>query len=242
MMMRDSCGRTVRLVVLSLGSWAIASAQAPTVDTFKQVLNQTLQKLRPDGYTERQVLFQEARAGAPNGGEYPFQVTLLIRDYGPGYPTNRFYGATCVGRMEKKPFYLSKNEFGDWVANGAMTVTLGPDLVCKNNPSAGVSSIPLESLPGTAAPAPASSATGGASAISTGEWACYGSGGSLLIGLGFRAEANGQYTDLDRRSRGSYSIQGSTITFKGGHLDGQTGSKFAGNRFALKTVSCEKYH
>jgi hypothetical protein len=66
------------LNLLSLSAAALASvpaahAQAPTVDTLKQVLNQRLQKLRPDGSTERNILFQEVRAGNASGGDYPFQ-------------------------------------------------------------------------------------------------------------------------------------------------------------------------
>lgn len=240
--------RVPRLLVTSLVCMAVASAQAPSVDTFKQVLNKRLLTLLPSGFTERQVLFQEVRAGTPNGTEYPFQATLQIRDYGPGYPANRFYGTTCVGRMDKKPFFLSRNQFGDWEVTGAMTVTLGPDQDCKPNPSAGVSSIPLASLQGTPAaagtppPATPAAAQGNSSQVPTGEWACYGSGGRLLIGLGFRIEANGQYTDLDRKSRGTYTVQSGTISFKGGHLDGQTGQNFRGNKFQLGQIGCETFH
>src|SRR5882762_11065373 len=172
--------------LLSLSAAALASlsagyAQAPTVDTLKQVLNQRLQKLRPDGSTERNVLFQEVRAGNASGGDYPFQVTALVRDYGPGYPANRFYGETCVGRMDKRVFRMSRDDFGEWQVEGAMTVTHGDGLECKKNPSAGVSSMPLSSLQGTPAPAgtpppaPASPAGNSSSSLATGEYACYGS-------------------------------------------------------------------
>jgi hypothetical protein len=234
----------------------LAHAQAPSTGTLKQLLNQRLLKLTPAGSTERQVLFQEVRAGAPNGNEYPFQVTLLIRDYGPGYPANRFYGETCVGRMDKKEFLVSRDAYGDWQVTGAMTVAHGPDLVCKPNPSAGVSSIPLASLQGTPAQAgnppaavvPVASPAeqqnkGGASSLATGEWACYGSGGRVLIGLGFKVEGNGQYTDLDRKSRGTYTVQSGTITFTGGHLNGQPGRNYNGKTFVLgQMVQCEHWH
>ena len=227
----------------------LASAQAPTADTLKQALQQSLLKLRPEGISERNVLFQEVRAGTPNGDEYPFLVTALIRDYEPGYPANRYYGQTCVGRMTQSKFYLSKDEFGQWVPHGAMTVTSGPDRTCKPNPSAGVSSIPLASLQGTAAPAgappaaPAAPARGAAGAVATGEWACYGTGGRLLIGLGFRVVSDGKYTDLDRKNAGTFVLQGGTIAFHGGALDGQTGRNLRGNHFDMSgTVSCEVFH
>src|SRR4051812_41732352 len=105
-----------------------AMAQAPTVDTLKQVLQKQLLALRPDGVSERNVLFQEVVAGKANGGEYPFLVTALIRDYKPGYPANRYYGDTCVGHVKGQKFFLVRDEFGKWSAQGAMTVRMGPDL------------------------------------------------------------------------------------------------------------------
>jgi hypothetical protein len=235
--------------IAALAYAPMASAQAPTADTLKQVLQQRLQKLRPEGTSERSVLFQEVRAGTPNGGEYPFLVTAQIRDYEPGYPANRYYGQTCVGRMAQRKFYLSLDEFGQWKAEGAMTVTSGPDRTCKPNPSAGVSSIPLGSLQGSAAPAgappvaTAPAARGATSTLAAGEWACYGTGGRLLIGLGFRVASDGKYTDLDRKNPGTYTLQGGAITFRGGHLDGQTGRNLRGNHFDMSgTVSCEIFH
>ena len=233
---------------LSLACSPMARAQAPTVETAKQLLQQRLQKLRPDGVSERNVLFQDVRAAAVNGADYPFQVTALIRDYEPGYPANRYYGQTCVSKMDQRKFIVSLDEFGQWKVEGAMTVTSGPDKTCKPNTAAGVSSIPLQSLSGSAAPAGApatptpAAARAAASAITTGEWACYGTGGRLLIGLGFRVTGDGKYTDLDRKSSGTYSIQGGAITFRGGHLNGQSGRNFRGNRFDMTSVSCEVFH
>ena len=89
------------IAVVAFGIMLRAGTPAPSVDTLKQVLNKRLQSLRPDGMTERNVLFQEVRAGSPAPGSYPFQVTAVIRDYGPGYPANRYYGETCVSRLEK---------------------------------------------------------------------------------------------------------------------------------------------
>src|SRR5258708_8227241 len=142
----------VGLCAAALVSAMVLCAQAPTVDTLKQLLNQRLQKLRPDGSTERNVLFQDVRAGNASGGDYPFQVTALIRDYGAGYPANRYYGETCVGQMDKRVFRVSRDDFGQWQVEGAMTVTSSDGRQWKPNPSARVSSIPLASLQGTAAP------------------------------------------------------------------------------------------
>jgi hypothetical protein len=224
-----------------------AFAQVPNVETLKQVLSQRLQKLLPEGFTERQVLFQQVVAGSTGD---TFQVTAVIRDYGPGYPANHYYGSTCIGQMNKRVFVMTKDDFGGWTVEGAMTVSLSDGQQCNPNPSAGASSFPLSSLRGTPAhaenmPAPseivqAQAGSSGAS-LSPGQWACYGSGGRLLIGLGFIAQANGVYTDLDRKTRGSYTIQGGTITFRGGHLDKMIGENYRNNTFELSGTSCQPF-
>ena len=89
-------------VAAAAGAPSATSAQQPTVARFEQVLNTQLQALKPVGYTARTVLFQAARAlPQKKGGYFPFEFTLTIHDYGPGNPPNRFYGAPCVGHMEK---------------------------------------------------------------------------------------------------------------------------------------------
>lgn len=82
-----------------------------------------------------------------------------------------------------------------------------------------------------------------AAALMPGEYACVGSGGSILIGLGFRARADGTYTDLDNTTSGrlSYGANGSTVTFVGGHLDGQVGRDVRGGRsFRINAISCSR--
>jgi hypothetical protein len=75
-----------------------------------------------------------------------------------------------------------------------------------------------------------------------GEWACYGVGGRSLIGLAFQLQQNGTYIDLDKKRSGKWSRGPDSITFQGGHLDGQTGKNLKGNRFDLSaTVSCEPW-
>ena len=77
--------------------------------------------------------------------------------------------------------------------------------------------------------------------LKTGEYACYGSGGRLLIGLGFKVAGNG-YTDLDGKSRGTFTVKGSEFAFRGGHLDGETGHDLKNSRFRLGTMaSCEPF-
>ncbi len=227
---------------------AIGAEAAPTVDTLKQALERGLLSLKPTGMTERQVLFEEVRAGKP-GTTYPFQVTASVRDYGPGYPANKFYGETCVGRMEKWPFELRRDAFGDWQVEGRMSITTSDGRQCKPNPSAGVSSIPLASLSGSAAPAAAAASKGqaapqnvaaapatnadalkrmrGAAATSTQppakEYHCvYFVGNQLVDAAPLTITGNSTYTDSEGK-RGTYSSNSpsSPLTFRGGNYDGQ---------------------
>src|SRR5438552_425116 len=197
--------RSCFIVLAALLSVVPAEAQ-PSTAQFKQVLEAQLQKLKPTGTSVRTVLFEEVRPGTPNGGFFPFQVTASIHDYGPGYPANRFYGATCVGKMDKRKFDMRKDDFGGWIVEGAMTV-LGA--TCKDNPSEGVSSIPLNTLTGApadktpaspATPAPPTKETG---SLYIGEYACYG-GGRLMAGMGFHLKPGNKYEDVDGKRGGTY--------------------------------------
>jgi len=216
--------------ILSLAPVAL-SAAAPSTETLKQVLTQRLQKLIPDGMAERQVLYQDVRAGAPSGGYYPFQVTALIRDYGPGYPANRYYGQTCVGRLDQLEFTLHVDNYGAWDVQGAMTPPMNTRQ-CKPNPSAGATSIPLSALSGTPAPAgnpapppaePARTATttrgAGGGKVALGGYECWGNGSARML-LNFTVQSATQYTGSDGKS-GTYNVDaGGRITFHGGALDG----------------------
>jgi hypothetical protein len=42
----------------------------------------------------------------------------------------------------------------------------------------------------------------------------------IFIGLGFLLNSDGTYTDLDRKTSGRVSYEGSNVRFIGGHLDG----------------------
>ena len=232
------------LTLFTLAALAFA-ADGPSPDTLKRALEKRLQSLRPTGFTERNVLFQEVRPGTANAGYYPFQVTLTIRDYGPGYPPNKYYGETCVARMEKEKFNLSRDEFGEWIVQGRMTPP-SEGRECKKNPSAGETSIPLAGLQGSAAPSgSAAKDSGGApvaksTGLPTGEWGCYGTGGRVLFG--FFLQKDGTYLDGDKKKAGTYSYDAAagTVTFRGGPMEGQTGKSARGRSFVLsRTVSCE---
>jgi len=90
-----------------------------------------------------------------------------------------------------------------------------------------------------AAPPPAAAGTG---PLKPGEYACYGSGGTLLIGLGFKLAADGRYTDLEGQNPGRVTVSGGSVIFEGGTLGGKTGRRLDGSRFVLGyATTCEPW-
>ena len=85
---------------------------------------------------------------------------------------------------------------------------------------------------------PRTSASGG---LKPGEYACYGSGGQILIGLGFKVVSGNRYTDLDNKEHGTFTIDGDTVTFHGGHLDGEVGRNLKDYKFTIHSASCEPF-
>ena len=207
-----------------------AAPPAPSVDTLKQVLTARLKKLLPDGMNERTVLFQAVQAGTPSGNTYPFRVTALVHDYGRGYPSNHYYGQTCLGHLDELVFTLSPDVFGGWEVQGAMTPPLSTR-ECKNNTAEGVSSIPLAGLQGSpagagrpaAAAAPAAGGQAPAAAagtVATGKYECWANG-EARPALNFTIRSVAQYVGSDGKP-GTYSFAADSgrITFQGGFLAG----------------------
>lgn len=232
---------TTRSYLLALATTLIVAAAwsafaqnpgPPSVEVAKQALEKRWQKLKPDGISERNILFQEVRAGRPEGASYPFQVTVLIRDYEPGYPANHYYGNTCVARIEQGVYTLEPDQFGGWNAQGRMTPDSN-ERRCEKNPAAGVSSIPLSSLSGSpaqAAPLQNSQASqarpqtaqsaGGGGAVAQGSYECW-SGSQANLMLNFAIQGGNRYLGYDGKP-GTYSYDPATnrISFEGGPLDG----------------------
>ena len=235
----------VLIVLAFLFIYTFAIAQAPTVEFFKKTFYNQMQKLLPGGYEKRSIAFVDVVAGKPTGGHYPFKVTAYVQDYDNGYPPNKYYGQTCLGKMEGWKFDLLKDEFGVWIVQGAFTITNNQ---CKANPTENSVSI---SLPGQAyvpgevvAPAPKNGGTATESQLYVGEYACYGTGGRMMTGMGFILLSNGKYYDLDKKRDGSYSYnkQQATIQFTGGFLSGQKGTGVKQTGFKLSnTVNAEPY-
>ncbi len=232
--------------VMVLSCSCSAQSQNPSVETFKQVFEAQMQKLRSEGYTKRTISFVQVTAGTPNGGYYPFKVKAYVHDYAPGYPPNGYYGQTCLGLMDGWKFDMRKDDFGEWIVQGSFTVL---DRECKDNPSAGAVSIPVPGTPYKKPATPAKSTPPtpqktSASQLYIGEYACYGTGGRMMAGMGFTLLPGGKYYDLDKQRGGSYvyDSKNATITFKGGFLSGQVGRNVRQTGFQLSnTVNAEPW-
>lgn len=89
------------------------------------------------------------------------------------------------------------------------------------------------------ADAPAEVAAG---ELKVGEYACYGSGGQIMAGLGFKVLPGNRYTDLDDGNAGTYTVTGSDIHFSGGHLEEIAGRDLKNGRFRVGAqADCEPF-
>lgn len=227
--------------VLLTAACSSNGSEGPSVEQFKAALDAQLQKLRPEGFTERTVLFEAVRAGASKPPRHTFVVTATIHDYGPGYPANGYYGQTCVGRMDGWEFDMLPNAAGEWIVQGRMTVS---DAKCQDNPAEGQAAVAVASLGGERATAVAPPAAPAEGSLTLGEYACYGVGSRMMAGMGFVLSDDGTYADVDgeRDGRWQHDAATATIAFRGGFLDGQQGTGVSAEGFALgNTVSCEPY-
>jgi hypothetical protein len=229
--MKTKILRNLAISCLFFCAVGVSAQTPPSADMLKQVLTAKLKKLTPGGTTERTVLYQDVRVGNSTPGSYPFQVTAVLHDYGPGYPKNHYYGQTCVSHLDKVTFTLSRNEFNDWDVQGAMTPPMSTQQ-CKPNTAEGVASIPLSTLTGAQAPAgnppPAPAPAAGSAAqqtaasgnVKTGSYECWSNGEARML-LNFKITGAGQYTGSDGKA-GTFSVDSNTgrVKFKGGALDG----------------------
>ncbi len=68
---------------------------------------------------------------------------------------------------------------------------------------------------------------------------CLRRASGILIGLGFLLNSDGTYTDLDRKTSGRVSYEGSNVKFIGGHLDGYVGTGISGgSSFQIHGIGC----
>lgn len=222
---------------------ACNSEAQPSTDVFKEAFVKRLQELRPDGYERRTVKLVQVTPGKTISGTTSFKVTAYIHDYDEGYPPNNYYGQTCLGKMDNQVFTMHKDDFGEWVVQGAFTAS---NDICKTNPSQGVESQPLSEVPGTiyeigknaAAKEKPVNNTNNKSVLYIGEYAAYGTGNRLMAGMGMTLTTGNRYYDLDKKRGGTYKYdpQTGTITFSGGFLSGQTGKNVNTNGFDISAT------
>jgi hypothetical protein len=210
--------RTALFSVLLLAPALAHAADPLTADTARQILTRKWQALKPQDVTERNVLFQEVTAL----GSGSFRVTAVIRDYSPGFPVNHYYGQTCASRIPQWIYTITPKTTGEWEVDGRMT----PDLSehkCTPNLAPGLSSIPLESLSGTAAaagPTPAAPPLQRAGGVVPGPYKCWANGQARML-LNFTIGGPGQYIGSDGKP-GAFTFDPATrrIVFTTGALAG----------------------
>ena len=242
---------TIFIFLLIINAAAIAQ---PTVEQFKQQFYVQMQKLKPGDVTRRNISFAQVIKGAANGGYYSFKVTAYVHDYSPGYPTNHYYGQSCVSKFDGVKYDMLKDDFGGWLIQGRFTASMD-DTKCVNNPSQGAEAIPLASVQGTLYnptqvnrnlqnTTPQQTTASKNSSLYIGEYACYGTGNRLMAGMGFTLKPNGTYVDLDNKRGGTYTYnaQAATISFNGGFLSGQVGKNVKQTGFQISnTVTAEPW-
>ncbi|MGI8543198.1 MAG: hypothetical protein ACR2MD_06915 [Aridibacter sp.] len=80
------------------------------------------------------------------------------------------------------------------------------------------------------------------SGLKVGEYACYGSGGRIMAGLGFKVLSGNRYTDLEGGNAGTFVISGDRVKFRGGHLGGQVGRELSNYNFRIGAqATCEPF-
>ncbi len=101
---------------------------------------------------------------------------------------------------------------------------------------------PTENEPDEPQNVPPKQTGGNSTSLKIGEYACTGSGGRMMIGLGFKVISGSRYTNLDGDQSGTFTISDGKITFRGGHLDGVTGRDLKDNRFTVASqAQCGPY-
>lgn len=120
----------------------------------------------------------------------------------------------------------------------ALSRVAGEYIVDRDNPAAVRRATGRIGLQPTAPPTPR--VVPGPAGLRVGEYACYGSGGRILFG--FKVLAGNRYADLEGSGSGSFSISGTSVSFRGGSLGGQVGRDLRGHSFTLASkAECEPY-
>lgn len=170
------------------------------------------------------------RAAYQVGQQVMFSISGSAGDFHPCVVTENRPGAVMRVRCQA---------FRHWSAGNY--IVYGPEYIRPAGPT-GAAPAPSRTTTPAARPAPIPARNGGGGGLKIGEYACYGSGGRIMIGLGFKVLPGGRYTDLEGRNPGSYVVSGGTVRFQGGHLGGQTGRELNNGRFRIGAqASCEPF-
>ena len=208
-----------------------------------RVLDAKIQRSKPADMFRRTVLFKDVRAGEPSNGVYPFSVSLTVHDYSPGWGTNKYFGKTCLSKIDGARYTMALDRLREWAVEGPTTLS---DVKCVDNPLPRVSAFPIDSLKGTRVGKSADAPVVLTKELRTfvlkmGEYACVLPGGRLAANRGFRLKTDKSYTDATGERGGKYVFEpfSTTLKFHGGFLDGQIGKFVEDTGFVLSpTLTC----
>lgn len=141
---------------------------------------------------------------------------------------------------DDSPMRVSCQAFRQWAA-GKYIVYSRSYLRAAGAPAATATNARPGSAPRLAPASVRATATATGGALKPGEYVCYGSGGRILAGLGFKLLPGGRYTDLEGGNAGRIAVSAGQISFVGGHLGGRTARRLGGNSFAFGQTECEPY-
>lgn len=163
------------------------------------------------------------RSGYRVGDKIKFSISEKAEDF-----------QTCTV-TENDPRFVMRvecDDFKQWEAGTYIVYSESNIRLSKTRPTNG------NTPKSTSTPKNTSSSTG----LKVGEYACYGSGGQIMAGLGFKVLSGGRYTDLEGGNAGTFVISGDTVKFRGGHLGGQTGRELRDYNFRIGAqASCEPF-
>lgn len=135
-----------------------------------------------------------------------------------------FQSCTVAENIPDAVMRVKCDAFKDWVAGVYIVFSEGN--IRKTAP-------PADDGDDKPAVKPTKKTGGNSSGLKIGEYACTGSGGRMMIGLGFKVVSATRYTDLDGKRGGTFSISGGKVTFRGGHMTTITGRDLKDNWFTV---------
>jgi hypothetical protein len=155
----------------------------------------------------------EWRGGYSVGDMVYFSISTKTTDFQP---------CTVTENAPEQVMRVKCAAYKDWVAGVYIVHSEGS-----------IRKEPMSQTKEAAAPPTKTVDKGSSTSLKVGEYACIGVGGRMMIGLGFKVLSGNRYTDLDGGNKGTFTIAGGKVTFRGGHMEGISGRDLKDNWFTV---------